>query len=189
MEVLSFICSGESFLCRTSVLRTRFSGGERPSGERGAIHGVGVGADGAARPVRRGGRLRQPHGRGALPATRRRLRLQPACRATRRLLRGLPFAYIQPHERTHICLLHLQEHTTQLLMHYIIINPLQSTAGHRPLQFLAIPLDFRLLASSSCQPSCANGYSIWPEDVLHYVYRDAVSTPELVYLSDYRLYC
>jgi hypothetical protein len=64
-----------------------------------------------------------------------------------------------------------------------IIRPPQSTAGHRPLQFLAISLDPRLLASSSCQPSCANRYSTWPEGVLHYVYRDAVSTLELVYPS------
>jgi hypothetical protein len=31
----------------------------------------------------------------------------------------------------------------------IIISPPQSTAGHRPLQLLAISLDLRLLASSS----------------------------------------
>jgi hypothetical protein len=30
------------------------------------------------------------------------------------------------------------------------------------------------------QPSCANRHSTWPEAVLHYAYRDAV-TPELVY--------
>jgi hypothetical protein len=35
----------------------------------------------------------------------------------------------------------------------IIISPLQSTAGHRPLQLLANSLDLRLLASSSRQPS------------------------------------
>jgi hypothetical protein len=35
-----------------------------------------------------------------------------------------------------------------------IISPLQSTAGHRPLQLLAISLDLRLLASRSSQPSC-----------------------------------
>jgi hypothetical protein len=52
----------------------------------------------------------------------------------------------------------------------IIISLLQSTAGHRPLQCLAVALDLRLLASSSCQPSCANRHSIWPEGVLHYVY-------------------
>jgi hypothetical protein len=34
----------------------------------------------------------------------------------------------------------------------IIISPIQSTAGHRLLQSLAISLDLRLLASSSCQP-------------------------------------
>jgi hypothetical protein len=37
----------------------------------------------------------------------------------------------------------------------IIISPLQSTAGHRPLQSLAISLDPGLLASTSCQPFCA----------------------------------
>jgi hypothetical protein len=36
------------------------------------------------------------------------------------------------------------------LTHIIIIILLQSTAGHRPLQCLAISLDLRLLASSSC---------------------------------------
>jgi hypothetical protein len=34
----------------------------------------------------------------------------------------------------------------------IIISPLQSIAGHRPHQFLAISLNLRLFASSSCQP-------------------------------------
>jgi hypothetical protein len=38
----------------------------------------------------------------------------------------------------------------------IIISPLQSTVGHRLLKLLAISLDFRLLASSSYQPFCAN---------------------------------
>jgi hypothetical protein len=70
----------------------------------------------------------------------------------------------------------------------IIISSPQSTAGHRPLQFLAISLDLRLLASSSCKPSCANRLSTWPEGVLHFVYLDAVSTPELVYPSGYRFY-
>jgi hypothetical protein len=70
----------------------------------------------------------------------------------------------------------------------IIISPLQSAAGHRPLQSLAISLDPRLLGSSSCQPSCANHHSIWPEGVLNYVYGDAVSTPELVYPSGFRFY-
>jgi hypothetical protein len=36
------------------------------------------------------------------------------------------------------------------LQYGIIISPLQSTAGHRALQLLAISLDIRLLASSSC---------------------------------------
>jgi hypothetical protein len=63
----------------------------------------------------------------------------------------------------------------------IIISPSQATDRHRPLQLLAISLDLRLLASSSRQPSCANRHSIWPEGVLHDVYREAVSTPELVY--------
>jgi hypothetical protein len=35
----------------------------------------------------------------------------------------------------------------------------QSTAGHTPLQLLAISHDLRQLASSSCQPSCANRHS------------------------------
>jgi hypothetical protein len=70
----------------------------------------------------------------------------------------------------------------------IIISLSQSTAEHRPLQYLAISLDLRLLASSSCQPFCANRHSTWPKGVLHYVYLDAVSTPELVYPSGYRFY-
>jgi hypothetical protein len=70
----------------------------------------------------------------------------------------------------------------------IIISLSQSTAGHRPLQLLAISLDLRLLASSSHQPSCVNRHSTWPEGVLRYVYLDAVSTPELVYPSGYRFY-
>jgi hypothetical protein len=49
----------------------------------------------------------------------------------------------------------------------IIINPPQSTAGHRPLQLLTISLDLRLLASSSFQPSCTNRHFTWPEGVLH----------------------
>jgi hypothetical protein len=61
-----------------------------------------------------------------------------------------------------------------LLERIIIISPLQSTAGHRPLQFLAISLDLRLLASSSCQPLCPNRHSTWPGGVLHYVYRDGL---------------
>jgi hypothetical protein len=40
-----------------------------------------------------------------------------------------------------------------LIIIIIIISALQSTAGHRPLQFLAISLDLQLLASSSlCCP-------------------------------------
>jgi hypothetical protein len=70
----------------------------------------------------------------------------------------------------------------------IIISPQQSTAGHGPLQFLAGSLDLRPLASSSCQPSCVNRHSTWTEGVLHYVYRDAVSTPQLVYPSGCRFY-
>jgi hypothetical protein len=41
----------------------------------------------------------------------------------------------------------------------IIINPLQSTAGQKLLQLLVISLNLRLLASSSCQPPCANRLS------------------------------
>jgi hypothetical protein len=43
----------------------------------------------------------------------------------------------------------------------IVISPLQYTAGHRPLQLLAISLDLGLLASSFCQPSCVNRHSTW----------------------------
>jgi hypothetical protein len=70
----------------------------------------------------------------------------------------------------------------------IIISLLQPTAGHRPPQCLAISLDLRLLASSSCQPSCANRDSTCPEGVLHYVYLDAASISELVYPNGYRFY-
>jgi hypothetical protein len=70
----------------------------------------------------------------------------------------------------------------------IIISPLQSTAGNRPLQLLAISLDPQLLASSSCQLSSANHHSNWSNGILHHDYRDAVSTLELVYPSGCRLY-
>jgi hypothetical protein len=72
------------------------------------------------------------------------------------------------------------------IMIIIIISPLQFATGYRPLQLLAISLDPRLLASRSCQPSYVNRHSTWPESVLHYVYRNAVSTPELVYPSGCR---
>jgi hypothetical protein len=85
--------------------------------------------------------------------------------------------YIKPNHITYFCIYVI-----------IIISPLQSTAGHRPLQLLAIWFDLRLLASSSRQPSCANRHSTWPEGVLHYVYLDSVSTPELVYPSGCRFY-
>jgi hypothetical protein len=45
------------------------------------------------------------------------------------------------------------------------------------IQLLAISLDLRLFASRSCQPSCANRYSTWPEGVLRYIYRDAGLPP------------
>ncbi|PZC80268.1 hypothetical protein B5X24_HaOG214967 [Helicoverpa armigera] len=64
----------------------------------------------------------------------------------------------------------------------------KSTAGHRPLQVHATEIDFRLLASSSCQPSCASHHSTVPEDVLHYVCRGAASTLELVYPNGYRFF-
>jgi hypothetical protein len=44
-----------------------------------------------------------------------------------------------------------------------VISPLQSTAGHRPLQLFSISLDLRQLASSSRQPSCVNRHSTWHE--------------------------
>jgi hypothetical protein len=68
---------------------------------------------------------------------------------------------------------------TIIIIIIIYQQPTQFTAGHRPLQFLTISLDPRLLASSSCQPSCAYRHFTWPADVLHYVYRDADSTLEL----------
>jgi hypothetical protein len=61
----------------------------------------------------------------------------------------------QPYVKLHSCHHHHHHHT--------------STAGHGPLQCLAISLDLRLLASSVCQPSCANRHSTWPEGVLHYL--------------------
>jgi hypothetical protein len=71
-----------------------------------------------------------------------------------------------------------------LLKIIIIINQLQSTDGHWPLQLLAISLDLGLLASNSYQPSCANLPLNWPEGILHYIF----STPELVYPSGGRFY-
>jgi hypothetical protein len=48
----------------------------------------------------------------------------------------------------------------------------------------ASPISRHLARSSATriqlQPSCANRHSTWPEDVPHYVYLDAVSTPEFV---------
>jgi hypothetical protein len=70
------------------------------------------------------------------------------------------------------CLVILTYTGTHTYIIIIIISPLQSTAGHRPLQLLAISLDLRLFAKSSCQPSCANRHCTWPEGVLHYVYLD-----------------
>jgi hypothetical protein len=49
------------------------------------------------------------------------------------------------------------------LYNNIIVSLLQFTAKHRPPQLLAILVELRLLASSSCQPSCANRHSTWPE--------------------------
>jgi hypothetical protein len=51
--------------------------------------------------------------------------------------------------------------TVTIIIIIIIISPSQSTAGLRPLQYPAISLDPRSLASSSCQPSCANRHSYW----------------------------
>jgi hypothetical protein len=49
--------------------------------------------------------------------------------------------------------------------------------------------NFSATTSSSRQPACANRHSTWPGGVLHYVYRDAISTPEHVYPSGCRFYC
>jgi hypothetical protein len=62
-------------------------------------------------------------------------------------------------------------------------SPLLHFSSAWPLQLIAISLDLQLLTSSSHQPFCAKCHSTWPEGALHYVYRDAVSTPELVYPS------
>jgi hypothetical protein len=67
---------------------------------------------------------------------------------------------------------------------FVVILHHQTTTVHcwTWLQLLAI--DLWLLASSSHQVSCVNRH-IWPEGILR-VYRDAVSTLELVYPSGYR---
>jgi hypothetical protein len=52
---------------------------------------------------------------------------------------------------------------SEYLFIIIIISPLLSTAGHRPLQSLAMSLDLRLLASSSCHPSRVNRHSTFTE--------------------------
>jgi hypothetical protein len=67
----------------------------------------------------------------------------------------------------------------------IIISPLQSTAGHRPLQLLAISLDLRLLAFLLLQllPTILRKSSLYLAwGILHYIYRNAVPTLELGYL-------
>jgi hypothetical protein len=71
------------------------------------------------------------------------------------------------------------------LMFIIIISPLHSTAGHRPLQF-------QLARSSATRiqllPAVLRKSSLHLVlGVLHYVY-DAASTPELVYTSGYQFY-
>jgi hypothetical protein len=88
------------------------------------------------------------------------------------------------------------------LVYLIIIRLPQSSAGHKPTQSLAFSLDSR---SSSCQSSCKNRHSTWPEVRVVYttipwgiglgeprgridIYRDAVSTLELVYLRGCRFY-
>ncbi|XP_064074806.1 dynein axonemal assembly factor 1 homolog [Vanessa tameamea] len=75
-----------------------------------------------------------------------------------------------------------------VICHHIIISPYSSTGVRRPLQMHATVVFLRQLASSSCQPSCANRHSTVPEDVLHYVCRDAVSTLEHVFPNGYRFY-
>jgi hypothetical protein len=66
--------------------------------------------------------------------------------------------------------------TPEVVIIIIIISPPLLTAEHK---LLPISLDFRQRTSSFHQPSCANRHSTWPEGVLHCVYCDAVSTPEL----------
>jgi hypothetical protein len=52
---------------------------------------------------------------------------------------------------------------------------------------LAISLDLRLLASSSCQPSCANCHSTWSADtkvflyfIMHVIYKYCEDTVQLL---------
>jgi hypothetical protein len=73
----------------------------------------------------------------------------------------------------------------------INLNASSSSAHYNPLLdigFSNVSLDLRLLAFSYCQPSYANCHSTWPEGVLRYVYRDAVSTPELIYPGGCRFF-
>jgi hypothetical protein len=50
--------------------------------------------------------------------------------------------------------IHVHHSSSQIQLSFeIIISLLQSTAGHRPLQCLAISLDLRLLASISSRPA------------------------------------
>jgi hypothetical protein len=67
------------------------------------------------------------------------------------------------HQRTIASLVYFCFGSSHIIIIIIIINLLQSTAWQRPLQCLAISLDLRLLASSSCQLSYANRHSTWPE--------------------------
>jgi hypothetical protein len=65
---------------------------------------------------------------------------------------------------------YLPQKKMKIRLQQFIICPLQSTAGHKTLQLVAISLELRLLASRYCQVSCANHHSTWPEGDLHYVH-------------------
>jgi hypothetical protein len=87
----------------------------------------------------------------------------------RRYLRALTYNYEQA-----VCVLRVQAAT-------VLFGMVHHPAYYSP------QLDIGLSISLSRQPSCAN-QSTWLEGVLHYVYRDVVSTPELVYTSGCRFY-
>jgi ABC-type polysaccharide transport system permease subunit len=75
-------------------------------------------------------------------------------------------------DRTWVCMKYLKTRQKKLIMPYfvdliiIIVSLLQSTAGHRPFLSFAISLDLRLLASSSCQQTCANRHSTSTPDLI-----------------------
>lgn len=82
---------------------------------------------------------------------------------------------------------HCQSHEsiTNLFLRYInniiiiIVSLSQTTAGHRPIPMCAISQGPQLVPFICCQRPFADHLSIWPEDVLRYVYRVMASIQEL----------